>query len=102
LTVSTKARETAESYLGGSITNAVTTPAYSNDSQCQATKDAGPICGSDVLRIINELLLPPSPTVSINKPSCYFFPTPQVEPLPAGTFDLKAAHEKYWECQHFE
>jgi len=46
---------TAESYLGGSITNAVVTvPAHFNDSQRQATKGAGTICGLNVLRIINE------------------------------------------------
>ncbi|KAK2591182.1 Hsp70 chaperone [Conoideocrella luteorostrata] len=51
----TKMRETAESYLGGSINNAViTVPAYFNDSQRQATKDAGLIAGLNVLRIINE------------------------------------------------
>ncbi|CAK7209442.1 Hsp70 chaperone [Sporothrix curviconia] len=50
-----KMRETAESYLGGSINNAVVTvPAYFNDSQRQATKDAGLIAGLNVLRIINE------------------------------------------------
>jgi len=50
-----KMRETAESYLGGSITDAVVTvPAYFNDSQRQATKDAGVIAGLNVLRIINE------------------------------------------------
>jgi heat shock protein 1/8 len=53
--VPTKMRETTESYLGGNITNAVVTvPAYFNDSQCQATKDASTICGLNVLRIINE------------------------------------------------
>ena len=53
--VLTKMRETAESYLGGSITNAVVTvPAYFNDSQRQATRDAGTICGLNVLYIINE------------------------------------------------
>ncbi|KAF9645117.1 heat shock cognate 70 [Thelephora ganbajun] len=53
--VLTKMRETAESYLGINITNAVVTvPAYFNDSQRQATKDAGTICGLNVLRIINE------------------------------------------------
>jgi len=51
----TKMRETAESYLGGTINNAVVTvPAYFNDSQRQATKDAGLIAGLNVLRIINE------------------------------------------------
>jgi len=50
-----KMRETAEAYLGGSIKNAVVTvPAYFNDSQRQATKDAGLIAGLNVLRIINE------------------------------------------------
>ena len=50
-----KMREIAESYLGNSINNAVVTvPAYFNDSQRQATKDAGTIAGLNVLRIINE------------------------------------------------
>ncbi|CAN8103942.1 unnamed protein product [Discula destructiva] len=53
--VLTKMRETAESYLGGTVSNAViTVPAYFNDSQRQATKDAGLISGLNVLRIINE------------------------------------------------
>jgi heat shock protein 1/8 len=51
----TKMRETAESYLGGTVNSAViTVPAYFNDSQRQATKDAGLIAGLNVLRIINE------------------------------------------------
>ncbi|WP_196260345.1 molecular chaperone DnaK [Pelagibacterium limicola] len=51
----TKMKETAESYLGESVTQAViTVPAYFNDSQRQATKDAGKIAGLEVLRIINE------------------------------------------------
>jgi L1 cell adhesion molecule like protein len=50
-----KMKETAEAYLGGTVTKAVVTvPAYFNDSQRQATKDAGLIAGLDVLRIINE------------------------------------------------
>jgi L1 cell adhesion molecule like protein len=50
-----KMRETAEAYLGGTVNNAVVTvPAYFNDSQRQATKDAGLIAGLNVLRIINE------------------------------------------------
>lgn len=50
-----KMKETAESYLGYSINDAVVTvPAYFNDSQRQATKDAGTITGMNVLRIINE------------------------------------------------
>ncbi|EEB11589.1 Heat shock protein 70 A2, putative [Pediculus humanus corporis] len=50
-----KMKETAESYLGGTVKDAViTVPAYFNDSQRQATKDAGIIAGFNVLRIINE------------------------------------------------
>ena len=53
--VLTKMKETAEAYLGKKITNAVVTvPAYFNDSQRQATKDAGTIAGLNVMRIINE------------------------------------------------
>ena len=51
----TKMKETAEAYLGEKVTEAViTVPAYFNDSQRQATKDAGRIAGLEVLRIINE------------------------------------------------
>ena len=51
----TKMKETAEAYLGSSVTQAViTVPAYFNDAQRQATKDAGRIAGLEVLRIINE------------------------------------------------
>ncbi|MBI0075272.1 molecular chaperone DnaK [Commensalibacter sp. M0357] len=50
-----KMKETAEAYLGEKVTQAViTVPAYFNDAQRQATKDAGKIAGLDVLRIINE------------------------------------------------
>jgi molecular chaperone DnaK len=50
-----KMKETAEAYLGETVTQAViTVPAYFNDSQRQATKDAGKIAGLEVLRIINE------------------------------------------------
>lgn len=50
-----KMKETAEAYLGKTVSNAViTVPAYFNDSQRQATKDAGTIAGLNVLRIINE------------------------------------------------
>lgn len=53
--VLTKMKETAEAYLGTAIRNAVVTvPAYFNDSQRQATKDAGTIAALNVLRIINE------------------------------------------------
>jgi molecular chaperone DnaK len=51
----TKMKETAEAYLGEKVTQAViTVPAYFNDAQRQATKDAGKIAGLEVLRIINE------------------------------------------------
>ena len=50
-----KMKETAEKYLGQTVTKAViTVPAYFNDAQRQATKDAGKIAGLEVLRIINE------------------------------------------------
>merc|ERR1719437_142796 len=50
-----KMKETAEAYLGTEVKDAVVTvPAYFNDSQRQATKDAGVIAGLNVLRIINE------------------------------------------------
>jgi len=50
-----KMKETAENYLGEAVTQAViTVPAYFNDAQRQATKDAGKIAGLEVLRIINE------------------------------------------------
>lgn len=53
--VLTKMKETAEAYLGGQVKDAViTVPAYFNDSQRQATKDAGVIAGLNVMRIINE------------------------------------------------
>merc|ERR1719434_613460 len=50
-----KMKETAEAFLGKTVANAVVTvPAYFNDGQRQATKDAGAIAGLNVLRIINE------------------------------------------------
>ena len=53
--VLTKMKETAEAYLGKTVTNVViTVPAYFNDSQRRATKDAGTVAGLNVLRIINE------------------------------------------------
>ena len=53
--VLTKMKETADAYLGEAVTQAViTVPAYFNDAQRQATKDAGKIAGLEVLRIINE------------------------------------------------
>jgi molecular chaperone DnaK len=59
-----KMKETAESYLGETVTQAViTVPAYFNDAQRQATKDAGQIAGLEVLRIINEPTRPRWPMV---------------------------------------
>lgn len=53
--VLSKMKEVAESYIGSKIKDAVVTvPAYFNDSQRQATKDAGSIAGLNVMRIINE------------------------------------------------
>ena len=53
--VLTKMKETAENYLGKEVKHAViTVPAYFNDAQRQATKDAGTIAGMNVMRIINE------------------------------------------------
>src|SRR5262249_59054600 len=53
--VLTKMKQTAEDYLGEPVNEAViTVPAYFNDAQRQATKDAGRIAGLEVLRIINE------------------------------------------------
>jgi len=53
--VLTKMKQVAEDYIGAPVTDAVVTvPAYFNDSQRQATKDAGAISGLNVLRIINE------------------------------------------------
>jgi molecular chaperone DnaK len=50
-----KMKQSAEDYLGEAVTEAVVTvPAYFNDAQRQATKDAGKIAGLEVLRIINE------------------------------------------------
>ena len=53
--VLTKMKKTAESFIGKTVSNAVITcPAYFNESQRQATKDAGTITGLNVMRIINE------------------------------------------------
>jgi molecular chaperone DnaK len=60
-----KMKKTAEDYLGETVTEAViTVPAYFNDAQRQATKDAGRISGLEVKRIINEPTPPPLHTVS--------------------------------------
>ena len=55
-----KIKRDAEAFLGDTVDEAViTAPAYFNDNQRQATKDAGEIAGLEVVRIINELLLLP-------------------------------------------
>ncbi|MBC7131880.1 MAG: molecular chaperone DnaK [Roseovarius sp.] len=80
-----KMKETAESYLGEEVTQAViTVPAYFNDAQRQATKDAGKIAGLEVLRIINE------PTAAalaygLDKKDAH---TIAVYDLGGGTFDV--------------
>ncbi|WP_333683008.1 molecular chaperone DnaK [Pontibaca methylaminivorans] len=80
-----KMKETAESYLGEEVTQAViTVPAYFNDAQRQATKDAGKIAGLEVLRIINE------PTAAalaygLDKTESH---TIAVYDLGGGTFDI--------------
>jgi len=80
-----KMKETAESYLGEEVTQAViTVPAYFNDQQRQATKDAGKIAGLEVLRIINE------PTAAalaygLDKENTH---TIAVYDLGGGTFDV--------------
>ena len=72
-----KMKETAEAYLGRPVGHAVVTvPAYFNDSQRQATKDAGKIAGLDVLRIINE----PTAAALAYAPDCT--PCPPRSPAP--------------------
>ena len=80
-----KMKETAEAYLGETVTQAViTTPAYFNDAQRQATKDAGQIAGLEVLRIINEPTAA-SLAYSLDKESDE---TILVFDLGGGTFDV--------------
>jgi hypothetical protein len=63
-----KMKETAEAYSGKKVTHAVVTvPAYFNDAQRQATKDAGVIAGLNVMRIINKPTAAPSPTASTRR-----------------------------------
>lgn len=83
-----KMKETAEGYLGRNVKNAViTVPAYFNDSQRQATKDAGQIAGLDVSRVINE------PTAAalaygLDKSDSGSSRTVAVYDLGGGTFDV--------------
>ena len=83
-----KMKETAESYLGEKVDKAViTVPAYFNDSQRQATKDAGKIAGLDVLRIINE---PTAAALAYGFDKKNNGQTIVVYDLGGGTFDVSA------------
>ncbi|HTK80231.1 MAG TPA: molecular chaperone DnaK [Rhizomicrobium sp.] len=81
-----KMKETAESYLGEKVTQAViTVPAYFNDAQRQATKDAGKIAGLEVLRIINE---PTAAALAYGMDKKGSGQTIAVYDLGGGTFDI--------------
>src|SRR5579864_3228350 len=81
-----KMKETAEAYLGETVTQAViTVPAYFNDSQRQATKDAGRIAGLEVLRIINE---PTAASLAYGLDKQGKDETIAVYDLGGGTFDI--------------
>lgn len=82
----TKMKETAEDYLGTEVTQAViTVPAYFNDAQRQATKDAGKISGLEVLRIINE---PTAAALAYGLDKSDESKTIAVYDLGGGTFDV--------------
>ena len=82
----TKMKETAEAYLGEKVTQAViTVPAYFNDAQRQATKDAGKIAGLEVLRIINE---PTAAALAYGLDKASENKTIAVYDLGGGTFDV--------------
>ena len=84
--VLTKMKKTAEDYLGEEVTEAViTVPAYFNDSQRQATKDAGRIAGLDVKRIINE---PTAAALAYGMDKSTGDSTIAVYDLGGGTFDI--------------
>ena len=81
-----KMKKTAEDYLGEPVTEAVVTvPAYFNDSQRQATKDAGRIAGLDVKRIINE---PTAAALAYGMDKAHGDHTVSVYDLGGGTFDV--------------
>ncbi len=81
-----KMKETAEAYLGHTVTQAViTVPAYFNDAQRQATKDAGKIAGLEVLRIINE---PTAAALAYGLDKKKESKTIAVYDLGGGTFDI--------------
>ncbi|ORX47468.1 heat shock 70 kDa protein [Hesseltinella vesiculosa] len=82
----TKMKETAEAYLGKEVTHAVVTvPAYFNDAQRQATKDAGTIAGLNILRIINE---PTAAAIAYGLDKNDGEKTVLVYDLGGGTFDV--------------
>ena len=84
--VLTKLKETAEAYIGDTVTDAViTVPAYFNDSQRQATKDAGAIAGLNVLRIINE---PTAAAIAYGLDKTESEKTVMIFDLGGGTFDV--------------
>ena len=84
--VLSKMKKTAEDYLGETVTEAViTVPAYFNDSQRQATKDAGRIAGLDVKRIINE---PTAAALAYGMDKAKGDSTIAVYDLGGGTFDI--------------
>ena len=84
--VLTKMKEVAESYIGETVTDAViTVPAYFNDSQRQATKDAGAIAGLNVLRIINE---PTAAAIAYGLDKKEEEKTVLIFDLGGGTFDV--------------
>lgn len=81
-----KMKQTAEDYLGDKVTQAViTVPAYFNDSQRQATKDAGRIAGLEVLRIVNE---PTAASLAYGMDKKGGSKTVAVYDLGGGTFDI--------------
>jgi len=88
-------KETAEAYLGKKVTHAiVTVPAYFNNGQHQATKDAGTIAGLQVLRIINE---PSTAAATAYGPDKGEFQTPKIpavellmSPSPSTTASLRS------------
>jgi len=81
-----KMRDTAEAYLGKEVKNmVVTVPAYFNDAQRQATKDAGAIAGLNVLRILNE---PTAAAIAFGLDRSHAAETVLVFDLGGGTFDV--------------
>src|SRR3546814_6569810 len=86
-----KMKETAEDYLGEAVTQAViTVPAYFNDAQRQATKDAGKIAGLEVLRIINE---PTAAALAYGLEKKHAG-TVAVYDLGGGTFDIRSEERR--------